>query len=142
MSSESISALSFSTTESKVTGVVIDSPPVVSFKVIDAAGNGVTGLGVKNTAGTALNYLRFSIAKLVPGANGSPDAWVSYMVTETSLPLRESNGNLVDNGDGSYVYTFVKDIKTVPGVTYDGTLTHRVAIQISGNIPAPLPPLL
>jgi len=139
MSSESLADLSFSTTESKVTGVVIDSPPKVSFKVIDASGNGITGLGVKNTVGTTLNYLRFSIAKLVPGTNGSPDAWVSYMVTDTSLPLRESNGDLVDNGDGSYVYTFIKDVKSVSGVTYDGTLTHRVAIQISGNIPGTSP---
>lgn len=49
----------------EVTGVTINSPPVVRFRVADANGNPIIGLGVKNTAGTALNNLGFTIAKLV-----------------------------------------------------------------------------
>jgi OmcA/MtrC family decaheme c-type cytochrome len=41
---------------------------------------------------------------------------------------------LVDNGDGTYVYTFGKDITTVPGVPFVNTATHRLAIQISGTV--------
>jgi OmcA/MtrC family decaheme c-type cytochrome len=39
---------------------------------------------------------------------------------------------LVDNGDGTYQYTFLTDITAVPAVPYDAKLTHRVAFQFSG----------
>ncbi|MBD3647506.1 MAG: OmcA/MtrC family decaheme c-type cytochrome, partial [Pseudomonadales bacterium] len=41
-------------------------------------------------------------------------------------------GELVNNGDGTYVYTFLTDVTAVDGVTYDANLTHRVAMQFSG----------
>jgi OmcA/MtrC family decaheme c-type cytochrome len=41
-------------------------------------------------------------------------------------------GMLVDNGDGTYQYTFAKDISKDPAVTYDATLTHRVGLEIRG----------
>lgn len=134
LSSEDLAALSMT---GEVTSVTIASPPVVNFTVTDAAGYGVKGLGVASTSTPAnLNYLNFAIAKLVPGADGSPDAWVSYMVTATDRPTRERvTANLVDNGDGSYTYTFAKDVATVPNVTYQPTLTHRLTIQVSGTIP-------
>lgn len=141
--------------EGEVTGVTINSPPVVNFKVT-ANGNPVVGLGVKN--GTQLNNIRFALAKLVPGTNGSPSKWVSYIVTNTatpaagSRPTTDNTGTLVDNLDGSYTYTFYRDITTVKDtvaaltdsgnnrkadlgdLTYDPTLTHRLAIQIGGDI--------
>lgn len=126
----------------EVTNVTIASPPVVNFTVTNINGLGVTGLGAKNVAGTALNYLRFTIAKLVPGTAGGPDEWVNYMVTATSRPTTETTGTLVDHGNGSYTYTFVKNI-TDPaqtgGVTYQPALTHRLAIQVSGSIPGSAP---
>ena len=142
----------------EVTSVTINSPPVVNFKVTDASGNPVVGLGIKNTAGTALNNMGFALAKLVPGANGSPSKWVSYIVTSTatpalgSRPTTDNSGTLVDNGNGTYQYTFYRDITKVKDVvaaltdsgnnrkadlgdlTYDPTLTHRLTIQIGGNI--------
>ncbi len=121
-----------------VTSVTIASPPVVKFWLKDASGSGIINMGTKNAAGTALNNLRFALAKLVPGTNGSPDQWVSYMVTNTARPTTENNGTLVDNGDGSYTYTFTTDV-TDPtktgGVTYQPNLTHRLAIQCSGTLP-------
>jgi OmcA/MtrC family decaheme c-type cytochrome len=150
----------------KVTGVTIASPPVVSFEVTDAAGQPVVGLG--NTAKTSANKyatypnLAFAVAKLVPGSNGSPGKWVSYIVTrdETSAgvvslrtPSSESNGTLVDNGGGKYTYTFRRDITTMKDtvagltpangankadlgdLTYDPALTHRVTVVLSGNAP-------
>jgi len=121
-----------------VTSVTIASPPVVKFWLKDASGSGIINMGTKNAAGTALNNLRFALAKLVPGTNGSPDQWVSYMVTNTSRPTTENNGTLVDNGDGSYTYTFTTDVTDVTktgGVTYEPNLTHRLAIQCSGTLP-------
>ncbi len=126
------------TMQGTVTGVTIASPPVVNFFMTDANGNGIVGLATKNAAGTALNNMRFALAKLVPGTNGSPDQWVSYMVTDTTRPTTENTGTLVDKGDGTYTYTFVKNI-TDPtqtgGVVYEPNLTHRLAIQCSGTLP-------
>ena len=40
--------------------------------------------------------------------------------------------HLVDNGDGTYQYTFSKDISADKAVPYDPTLTHRVGFEIRG----------
>lgn len=48
-------------------------------------------------------------------------------------------GILVDHGNGSYQYTFKKDIETDPVVTYDATLVHRVGLEIRGLAPANSP---
>jgi OmcA/MtrC family decaheme c-type cytochrome len=158
-----------------VTSVTIASPPVVNFTVNDAYGRPVVGLGNTTQSSTATlpSYpnLAFSLAKLVPGAAGSPSKWVSYIVTTVptyksstdhtivaSVPTRPSTdntGTLVDHGDGSYTYTFYRDITTMqsqidnmPAVTapnnkadlgdltYDSSLTHRLTIQLYGNAPA------
>ena len=64
----------------------------------------------------------------------------------------ESNGILVDNGGGSYTYTFSKNLKTgtffpedpatmsypflgAAGLAFNADRTHRVAIQLSGVTP-------
>ncbi len=170
----------------QVTGVsvTIASPPVVKFKVTDAAGNPVVGLANKSQSATAtvagLTNIAFTLAKLVPGTNGAPSNWVSYLVVrpptvaeKTAIPATSScdaatnatwcgtypttdaQGTLVDNGDGSYVYTFYRDIKQVATIaaslvdstdglskkadlgdlSFDATATHRLGIQIGGNAP-------
>ena len=134
-----------------VDSVTIASKPVVKFTVKDANGNGVTGLGARNTSTPpGLINFRIGIAKLVPGTNGSPSKWVNYIVTTAATPpvktqpTTDSQGTLVDNGDGSYTYTFYRDlakIKDTPGVedvTYDGTQTHRLVIALTnGDDPEP-----
>ena len=64
------------------------------------------------------------MAKLVPGANGAPSKWVSYIVTASpttttgevpTRPTTDNIGALVDNGDGTYKYTFYRDITKVKG---------------------------
>lgn len=151
----------------EVTSVTINSPPVVKFKVTDANGNPVVGLADNTTksstaALTSYSNVALSIAKLVPGTNGSPSKWVSYIVTNIptvatpnpttgTRPTTDNTGTLVDHGDGSYTYTFYRDITKVKDVvaaytdsgsnrkadlgdlTYDPSLTHRVVVQISGN---------
>jgi OmcA/MtrC family decaheme c-type cytochrome len=151
-----------------VTSVTVASPPVVEFSVKDAFGRPVVGLGNASQSSTAptatLRNLQFAIAKLVPGANGSPSKWVSYLVTTVpstatatataTRPSTDANGTLVDNGDGTYKYTFYRDITKVKDqidgmtftgdnrkadlgdLTYDPTLPHRLIVQLSGNAPA------
>ena len=168
-------AANFSAT---ITGVSIASAPVVSFKVTDVAtGYPVVGLAntSKSATATVASYpnVAFAIAKLVPGVNGSPSKWVSYNVTTvptttatTVLPTKpttDSNGTLVDNGDGSYKYTFYRDITKSKDIvaaaaaaataasvnnkvadlgdlTYDASLTHRVVLRARSSPPTSLRP--
>jgi OmcA/MtrC family decaheme c-type cytochrome len=112
-----------------VTGMTINSPPVVDFKVTDPYGRGGVGLGYSVSSGR-LNWVRFSMAKLTPGtpATDTPSMWADYVNGER-VPA-----NLVDHGDGTYTYTFAKDLGSyVSGRNYDPTLTTRFAIQSSGG---------
>jgi len=170
LTAEQVAALTPTVT---VGNVAISSPPTVTFAISDGAtsNNGIIGFGVSTQAATAtlptLSYLRFSLAKLVPGANGSPSKWVSYIVTTVPTyksttdktivspvprtPTADREGALVDNKNGTYTYTFARDITkakdivaaatlTAPSVaadlgdlTYEPALTHRLAIQVSGG---------
>ncbi|MDD5028313.1 MAG: OmcA/MtrC family decaheme c-type cytochrome [Rhodoferax sp.] len=160
--------------------------PVIQFTVTDTDGKPVTGLDNYSQATTAwvkaLTNVSFTLAKLVPAANGEPSRWVSYNVVRPptiaerngtltnkacdattnatwcgTFPAADSQGTLVDNGDGSYQYTFYRDPKqaetivgtlidngtalkadlvAVPGdLAYVPTATHRVGIMITGNAP-------
>ena len=156
----------------EVTGVTINSAPVVTFKVTDASGKAVVGLGSQAQSATATlkSYpnLAFALAKL--DTSVTPSKWVSYIVTTVptyksatdktvvdpvpTRPSTDNTGTLVDNGDGSYQYTFYRDVTAIkdqiaamPAVTaplnkadlgdltYDPTLAHRLTIQISGAAP-------
>ena len=150
-----------------ITNVTIASPPVVSFTVTDSFGKAVVGLGntSKSSTATVASYpnLSFALAKLVPGTNGAPSRWVSYMVTTVpstttaaapQRPGTDNTGTLVDNGDGTYKYTFYRDITTIKSqvdamtvsapnstadlgdLSYNPALTHRVTIALSGSAPA------
>jgi OmcA/MtrC family decaheme c-type cytochrome len=126
--------------------VTISSPPVVSFRVTDRNGAGVTGLAAAD--------LRFNIAKLVPGRNGEPSYWQNYINRARNGAVQASQersatgypfGNLANNGSGSYTYTFATDITNAAAnpcpapctdadgkaldLAYEPRLTHRVTIQ-------------
>jgi OmcA/MtrC family decaheme c-type cytochrome len=163
---------------SAVTSVTIASPPVVNFKLATAQGVPIIGFGStsKSATATVASYpnASFGIAKLVPGAGGTPSRWVNYVVTTVPVttasstcaanavclqrPGTDNNGKLVDHGDGTYTYTFYRDILgtkalvdsiTPPAntatanydkaqlgdLTYDANATHRVTMQISGAAP-------
>ncbi len=124
----------------QVTKVAIASPPVVTFWVKDQYGRGLSGLGVKSTSN--LDNMRFGLAKLVPGSQGSPSNWVAYtgLTSATSRPSAERDGSMVDHGDGRYTYTFTTNVSSSPTnaweTVYEPGRTHRLAIQISGTIAA------
>lgn len=119
--------------QSEVNSVTIASPPVVKFTLKDSHGIGITGLAALKA--NDARFIRFTLVKLVPGTNGNPDSWVSYVRDADGLPTYDNTGTLVDHGNGSYTYTFAKDVSTVTGVTYQPTLTHRLGGQIgSGSV--------
>lgn len=130
--------------------VRVNSPPVVDFTVVNEKGEAVVLTQDDITSGA----LRFGIAKLVPGTNGNPDTWQSYInttekanptvgpngaavlasATQATLESRTTGGTLTRKGDGSYSYQFKTDItkpEQTMGVVYDPALTHRLAIQMS-----------
>jgi OmcA/MtrC family decaheme c-type cytochrome len=141
----------------QVTKATVASPTTVNFKLADAAGRPIVGIGNRTaTSGGVTSYsnIRFELAKLVVGTAGSPDEWISYLVQDNAgvptRPTTDQNGKLVDNGDGTYVYTFARDIPkvkdqvaaaTVPStsnkadlgdLTFDASAQTRLIIQISG----------
>jgi len=140
MTADQLAALDLKATITSIT-VPASGTPVIAFRVTDS----VTGNGVKGIIPTAM---RFALLKLVPAttATGGNDTWVSYMAANaTSTASTESpaststagtptpGGSLIDNGDGSYSYTFLKNVTNAAaaGTTYDATATHRFAMQIS-----------
>ncbi len=87
--------------------------------------------------------IRFTLAQLSPGTDGGSSAWQSY-VTRSSGGIadaqadaeRGSAGNFVDNGDGTYQYTFANALTAYPGApVFDGAKTHRIGIEIRGQAP-------
>jgi len=150
-----------------VGGAAVNSAPVIAFSLGDGNGNPYAGfdkITTKSSTATAASYpnLAFSIAKLVPGTNGSPSKWVSYIVTTVptttaaaapSRPSTDNTGTLQYLGQGIYQYTFYRDITrteadvnamTVTGtnnkadlgnLAFDPNALHRVTIQFSGNAP-------
>lgn len=155
-----------------VGGVAIGSPPRLTFSVADASGNGIFGMfsTSRSAIATVASYpnLAFALAKYVPGTpligttTRTPGKWVSYIVTTVptnttaataARPTTDSTGTLVDNLNGTYTYTFYRDITKVkdqvaamvltpPNVaadlgdlTYDPNALHRLTIQIAGNAP-------
>ena len=153
-----------------VTSVTVSGRPVVNFFLTDSKGNGLKGFGAmtsKSATASLTSYpnLAFALAKLIPEdlttTSKAPSKWVSYMMTSTPTiasptvvpgrPTSDNTGTLVDNGDGTYKYTFYRDITQTKAIldaatytglnlkadlgdtTYVPTLTHRLAIQFSGN---------
>jgi OmcA/MtrC family decaheme c-type cytochrome len=125
-----------------INSVTIGGPPVVKFQLADPSGAPLKGLTPAD--------ISFGIAQLVPGLNGTASQWNSYLfntVASAACPAgvascappgsatqatteAATSGTLVDNGDGTYQYTFLADITKVPSIPYNAALTHRVAFQI------------
>lgn len=106
-------------------------------------------------AGVEANNVRFTVAKLIPAS--SPSSWQSYInrtetkeagdpgTTPDNTVAYQANAELAntaggiftDNGDGTYSYMFSFNFRAVTdpvAVTYEPSLTHRVAMQVSDNV--------
>jgi OmcA/MtrC family decaheme c-type cytochrome len=122
----------------QVTGITIASPPVVTFTLESSSGIPITG--IVPFWEDSNRYVRFTLTKLVPGTGTEPNNWVSYTRDATSgEPDYDTGASLVDNGDGSYTFTFLTDVTNVPGILWEPTLTHRLAGQLGSRNP-PLEP--
>ncbi len=124
-----------------ISQVSLGSPSTVDFKLVDQNGNGYVGLPAST--------LEVTLAKLMPGHDGDPPLWQSYINTTqkptpglgpgtqtTIIATTDSGGTLADHDDGTYTYTFGTDVTAVKSplaVSYDPTLTHRVAIAIRSS---------
>jgi len=134
-------------------GVPIDSADRINIAVtgidVPAGGGAPTVfLSLTNDLDQGLRGLpdgdiRFVLAQLTPGSDGGSSEWQSYVTRETGGIVdgqadaeRGSAGTLVDNGDGTYEYTFSSDLTAYPaGPAYDAAKTHRLGIEIRGQAP-------
>ena len=141
----------------------------VTGATADAAGVVTVNFTVKNgtTPVTTIPSVGAGIFKLAPAGGGlSYNRWVPYIWrTETVVGTQDAagnpfpkpagytvnqgyressgtgaaNGTLVNNGGGSYTYTFRKNLATatlpdnVTLVGYDRALTHRVIVTMGGH---------
>lgn len=121
---------------------------VVDFKVARD-----TGAPVVNAGPFTANIVKLVPVPFTPPQGGNlSDRWVPYITrTETvagagypnppgtarTQAYRESNGTLVNHGNGTYTYTFATNISTaaVDGqpVAYERNRTHRVSIMMGGH---------
>jgi hypothetical protein len=109
-------------------------------------------------AGVAKGNIRFNLAKLVPDGDGVLN-WQSYINTTetkragdpgnapdgtptpdgttaiqaTSERASDASGVFTDNLDGTYTYVMAIRVNSV-AVSFEPTRTHRVAMQLTGNV--------
>ena len=145
--------------QGQITGVTIDGVTglvTVEFRLFDSANNLIPIGGVTSS------NIRFSLAKLVAGADGVSD-WQSYINTTetkeagdpgnapdgtptpdgtteiqaTAERASTTGGVFTDNLNGTYSYQLSFDITNVTtplAVTYEPGQTHRIAMQVSDNV--------
>jgi OmcA/MtrC family decaheme c-type cytochrome len=130
----------------QITNVVVPTgggAPIVSLTLTNNLDQGLTGLPAAN--------IRFVIAQLTPGSNGGSSEWQSY-VTRSSGGISNAQattetataGTYLDNGNGTYDYTFANDLTAYAGgPVFDQSKTHRVGIEIrttsGGFLPENIP---
>ncbi len=136
--------------------------PVVKFMLVNQEGEPLSGLTAGDIyfavaklvpPGTQLNAVPPQTVAPTPQVSAQ---WQSYIYTSASPAPTSAGttadpvvgttaqpqatvedgtaGTFVDNGDGTYQYTFSKDISSDPAVTYDATLVHRVGFEIRGVV--------
>ncbi len=109
--------------------------PVVEITLTNDLTQGLFGLPAGD--------IRFTIAQLTPGSAGGSSEWQSYVTRDSAgitdaqaTAERGSSGTWVDNGDGTYQYTFAEALTAYPaGPTYDEMKSHRIGIEIRGQAP-------
>ena len=111
--------------QAEITGVTINSAPVVTFKLFDEKGAALDPAPLLSTRG-----IRFYLAQIK--ANGN---YANYF--GTTSPSYDTAGTIAALGGGTYTYTFSRDIANTPNygsLVYDAAKTHTAAIQVSRTI--------
>ena len=131
----------------EITGAMLGAASTVDFVLTDGDGQNITGLPADS--------ISFTVAKLLPGTDGANTAWQSYINrieqpgvgpgTEPKTQATTENGsagNLAQNSDETYTYTFAADFTNVTDpvpVDWQPALTHRVSFEIRGFAPVANP---
>ncbi len=120
----------------------------VSFKVSDAALKPLVGIKTVNAnivkllpadvdAGEAFNKWVAYLYRIQTVSGSDGGTWPNPDGTRAAQPNRESNGTLVDRGDGTYLYTFATNLSNVvvngQPVAFERGRTHRVAVMMGGG---------
>jgi OmcA/MtrC family decaheme c-type cytochrome len=139
-----------------ITSVTLDGDnrAIVEFQLTNGQGTAIIDLQAGN--------VRFTISKLQTSPLGNlTGSWQSYVNriepyddwdvidvgTEDRLQAtyEREEDNFVNNGDGTYTYTFALSLSDIPAdilaqadtegldLSFNGDLTHRVAMQFDGN---------
>jgi OmcA/MtrC family decaheme c-type cytochrome len=134
-------------------GVPIDSAELINVAVTSVAvpaGGGAPTVQLTLTNdltqglfGLTAGEIRFTLAQLTPGTAGGSSEWQSYITRDSAgIPDAQANtetasaGTFVDNGDGTYTYTFAQALTDYPaGPTFDETKSHRIGVEIRGQAP-------
>ncbi|MCH5377332.1 MAG: OmcA/MtrC family decaheme c-type cytochrome, partial [Planctomycetes bacterium] len=133
-------------------GIPIESAEKINIEVTDISvpdGGGAPTLTLNLTndlnqglSGLDASEIRFVLSQLSPGTDGASSEWQSYVTNDRVGDVQAtaevgSDGTLVDNGDGTYEYTFAQALTDYPaGPEFDATKTHRLGIEIRGDVPS------
>jgi len=141
-----------------ITGATADAAGVVTVNfTVNAPPNSITNPTENPKPVTTISSISAGIFKLAPAGGGfSYNRWVPYLWrsetvsgigfpnpdgTQVNQGYRESSsaGTLVNNGGGSYTYTFGKNLTqaTLPvggaPIAYERNRTHRVSVYMGGH---------
>lgn len=98
------------------------------------------GIAVRDLPARSISFV---LSQLTPGSAGGSSEWQSYVTRESAgIPDAQAStengsvGTFVDNGDGTYRYTFSQALTAYPaGPAFDPNKTHRLGIEIRGQAP-------
>ena len=134
-------------------GVPVDSTDLINVAVASVAvpaGGGAPTVQLTLTNdltqglfGLPAGDIRFTLAQLSPGTAGGSSEWQSYItrdsggITDAQANTETASaGTFVDNGDGTYTYTFAQALTDYPaGPAFDETKSHRLGVEIRGQAP-------
>jgi len=124
----------------RVTSVTVPAgggAPVVELTLTNDLNQGLEGIPPED--------VRFVLAQLspAPAGSGASSEWQNYITRSSNgIPNAQGSteagdvGTFVDNGDGTYQYTFAEALTDYAGgPTFDAAKTHRLGIEIRDQAP-------
>ena len=111
--------------------------PVVALRLTNDLTQGLVGLPAGD-----IRFVLSQLSAAVPGSGASSE-WQSYVTRSSGgIPNAQANtetansARFVDNGDGTYQYTFAQALTAYPGAPlFDALKTHRLGVEIRGQAP-------